>query len=186
VIDGRSTGAVHGVSPQLVTSAGGLVHCAVNAAIPPVVPSPVGGNVWAALEVSVPAGGSDVLVDELVIDGQLAAPFQCLTASFNLVLWDFTNPLQPLRVATKSAATSARNSRTSIAWDLRLLAGHTYRFGAHLASYRATSVALPVDHGNLEVRASAFYADNEPCNASKLSAAPLDDARVYFAVVFHE
>ncbi len=126
VIDGVGTGPLPGVSPQLMASAGGLVHSTVTRAIPPLISS-LDANTWAALELSTPTGGADVLVDEIVIDGQLAAPFACSGASFNLALWDFTVPGHPLRLTTLSATTSARNSRTSIPWNLHLAPGRVYR-----------------------------------------------------------
>ncbi|HUR29421.1 MAG TPA: VCBS repeat-containing protein [Planctomycetota bacterium] len=182
--DGVGAGPVANVSPQLVASAGGLVHSAVTTAIPPLVPSP-NANTWTTLEVRTPAQGADVLVDEIVIDGQLALPFACSAGSFNLVLWDFSVPSHPVRVATKTASTSPRNSRTSVPWDLRLAPGRTYRIAAHLASWRATDVVLPVDHGNLKAIGAARYTDPEPCNATALSGVGLDAAHVYFALLFH-
>ncbi|HTF87302.1 MAG TPA: VCBS repeat-containing protein [Planctomycetota bacterium] len=184
VIDGVSTGPLHHVSPQLAASAGGLLHAGVTTAIGNLSTS-FNQITWYALEVRVPAGSEEVLVDELTIDGQLAGPAFCSPQSFNLALWDTTVPGHAVRVEVKSAASNPRNSRTSVPWNLRLAPGHTYRFAAHLASYRPTLVALPVDHGNLQVITSARYLDPEPCNSDALTAAPLDNTRVYFALLFH-
>jgi len=52
-----------------------------------------------------------------------------------------------------------------------------------LARYRQKT--LLVDYGHHPVVKSARCPDLEPCNSDALTAAPLDNTRVYFALLFH-
>ena len=154
--------------PRLFATGGGLPQPDRDLGLPDPAPAPDGAR-WVGIELAM-EGVRPRLVKELVLDGQLAdAP----GATFNMALWDVTDPLHPVRVREGLATTSARNRRSWIPFVAELLPAHVYRCVAHVAESRALPPPGPLARHGLVLTGGLDFADGAPLTGKQMVDAPL-------------
>ncbi len=168
-----------GLGLRLMTTAGGLALPDRAAGLPAPVPAP-GTLHWVGIDFATAPTAGRMLVEELVLDGQLDDPSQ--RCPFNLALWDVTDPLRPARVFEQTSKTSERNRRSAFPFEVWLDPGRVYRCVAHVRQLRGSPIDGPVVDGSLVVKGGLSFQDLNPCSGKGVVRASLDREQAYLAL----
>ncbi len=169
----------------LTTTTGGLAAPTTTQPLP--VPTiAVGPDAYVGLSFNTLQATGNLRLREIILDGTLAdATPGCPSDGHNLALWDVTDPQAPTIVvgSTLNRTTSSRNRRNSFRTEVVLEPGRLYRLVAHVAAYRATTIAAPVDHGPVEVTGGLLYEDLSACDGQAVVGAT-ETSEVHLALRF--
>ncbi|HET6201441.1 MAG TPA: VCBS repeat-containing protein [Planctomycetota bacterium] len=170
-------------TPLLTTSTGGLVLPTALVGPPAPVAAPTADR-FVGLDFDTLAATGPLRVKEVLLDGQLDAPVACGPEPIDVVLWDVTDPGNPVRRATASFATSIRNRRSffPVSWVLEPL--RHYRLLARVTQLRGTTIAGPVAQGPVTILGGLNFADADPCTGTGGAAAAVDPTKAYVAFRF--
>ncbi|HKB15079.1 MAG TPA: hypothetical protein VKF62_03390, partial [Planctomycetota bacterium] len=182
-INGCTLTPVPPASPTLATTTGGLVLPAATTPPPLPVLSPTPDR-FVGLDFDTLAATAPFRVKELLVDGQLDAAVACGAESFNVVLWDVTDPVAPFRRASASFATSTRNRRTFFPVSWILEPQRHYRLLARTTQRRAKTIAAPIAQGPVTVLGGLDFADADPCTGAAAAGATVDATKAYVAFRF--
>jgi len=173
------------VSARLTTTTGGLAlpTATVPLAPPVVAESPAS---FVGLSFNTLGAVDRVRVKEIILDGSLGAPAACGAGAFNLAFWDVTDPLAPSIVPGGGieASPAGDNRRSYYRTDVVLDPGRSYRLVARVETYRATSIAAPIDHGPIEVTGGLLYEDPDPCTGQVAATTPESASETFLALRF--
>jgi hypothetical protein len=161
-----------------LTSSGALVLPRVGAALAEPVPAPA-ENWFVGMELDTALASGALRVEELVLDGQLAAPGlgRC---DANVVLYDVTGREPAHLVRQAELVTSPHNDRSFLALDWDLKPQRVYRVLCRVTELRASPRLAPASAAALVNRGGLAFADPNPCAPALLASAPLDAAASYF------
>ncbi len=162
-------------SPWLSSTGGGLAKAHDDTPLPPLAPTSF-PDAWAVLAIGTPNASAPIHLAELDLDAQLDLPTPCGNASFDVALWDVTDPSNP-KLADQdrlSLATSPRNDRSHFFTDFVLQPKHEYRLAARVTALRSSTVAGPSDLGGLAFRGSAVVQESSPCTAASIATVAVD------------
>ena len=135
-------------------------------------PKPANGDAnWVGIEVVAPLRRA-VLVKELVLDGVLAPPREGVP--YNLVLWDVTDALHPVRVLELAATTRERNRRAVFPFVVELAPGHRYRAAADVLEKRASPPTGILVRPGLTLAGGLDFVDEAPLTGKKMLEASLE------------
>ncbi len=167
-----------GRSPRLFATGGGLALPDPVFGLPE--PTPAGSSArWVGLELGTDPTVPAALVKELVLDGQLAAP---LAGTFNLALWDVSDPLHPQCVRAEMRVTTSRNRRTHFAFVVELRPGRLYRCVALVSELRASPIAGARSAHGLSLKGGLDFVDVDPSTGKELVEARPDPAQMFLAL----
>ena len=101
----------------------------------------------------------------------------CGTESFNVALWDVTDPSHPFVApgGALSRKTSPRDRRSHLPVELVLQPARSYRLVARVSEYRSTAIDAPYVEGPLTVIGSVNYADANSCGGAQVGAVTFVD-----------
>ena len=168
------------------TTTSGLAMPSPSSAVPPLAAA--GADRFVGIELDTLSAAGPVRVNELILDGQLAAASACPGGSANVLLWDVSVPGSPALVPGGLQERSSRstNDRSYFRTNLVLEPGRTYRLVAAVAETRATPVSAPVGTGAVTVNGGLNFIDASPCTGANVEAASLDLSAVALALRFNE
>ena len=129
---------------------------------------------------------SSVHIKEIVIDGELDEPVMCgigVGFRYNIVLWDMSDPLNPVRVPEGILAVdpSPRNDRAYVRTDIELPSGRPYRLAAKVVRYRETSAVGPLVQTGIVVR-GGLSAEDVACNEALGGCSGCDPGKIFLAL----
>jgi len=172
--------------PTLTTTGGGLALVDAEAPLPDPVAAP-GADWYVGLAFDTLGATQPVRVEEILLDGQLALDGPaCHPVSFNLALWDVTDPTRPALVPGGALRyeTSPRNRRSYFPADAVLAPGRSYRLVARVSAFRASAIQGPIFQGPLTVQGGLFFADSSPCSGEGVAGSEIDPLGTALALRF--
>jgi len=161
-----------GFALRLRETGGGLVRPDPALALAEPEPAP-GPAHWEGLELQARGGAR---LSELLLDAQLAAP--PADGDFNLVLWDVTDRLHPVRLFAANERTSPRNRRSTFPLELVLEEGRVYRCAARVSELRPSLLRSVEPEDVLAAKGGLSFEDPEPETGKRLVDAALQPASV--------
>ncbi len=169
----------------LQTTTGGLAEPGSVTPLPAPIVTPA-GSWFVGIEVVTDPLAPPQRVEELLLDGVLAAAVDCSGVVGNVFAWDVTDPGAPqlLPGGLLDRATPSRNFRTALPVDFALAPGRTYRIVARVSKLRTTAIAGPVANGALTTTGGLSYRDLTPCDGVAVASAVVDANVVYAALRF--
>jgi len=168
-----------GVTPPLAETLAPLVSADPTTPMPGLTDIPIDGY-WVGLELDTLGAQNDVMLREIVLDGQLDQAGVC--GATNVWLWDVTTGLGSV-VASSALTTSPRNRRSYFRFPVVLERERVYRLVAKVDSLRETPFAGPVGDGGLRIDGGFTYTMFGDCGSSTaLRSAILDPTRLYVTV----
>lgn len=182
-------GVIHDPLPlaslTLTTTTGGLAQPTTTTPLPPPTPAP-GPDWYTGLALDTRAAGTNLIVKEIILDGQLDDAVACGAGSFNIALWDVTDPASPFLAPGGSLTrkTSPRDRRSHLPVDLALEPGRLYRLVARVLDTRPTTIAAPLLEGPLAVLGGTSFADVDPCSGTQVAEASLDPSATSLSIRF--
>ncbi len=172
------------LSPRLTTTTGGLALATLGKPLPDPVPAPA-SDWFAGIDVDTTAASGPVLVQELVLDGELAPP-RPASDDANVVLWDVTSD-RPRRVQAETLATSPANHRSFLSVSWRLFPNRHYRVVCRVSELRGS----PITGGPggsfdepVKTNGGLSYQDLDPRSGLGAKTASVDPTQVYLALRF--
>ena len=174
-------------SEALTTVNGGLALAGVDQALAAPIPAP-GADWFVGLEIDTTLATTPQRIEELVIDGRLAANFDCAGVLANLFAWDVTDPSAPTLVpgGMRSYPNRPRNQRNYYGTDLTLEPGRVYRIAARVNTLRATAVSAPLVDDVFTTTGGLSFSDATPCTGAAIAAATVDSTRLWMTVRFRD
>jgi hypothetical protein len=147
------------------------------------VPQP---NWYTGLAFDTHGATGPLLVKEIVLDADLDHAVDCGSGSFNLALWDVTDPASPFVPAGGriSHITSPRNHRNHLPVELVLAPGRAYRLVARVRGLRTSPVEGPGVPGPLNVLGGLYFADPAPCGGAHVAAALVQPSTIPLSLRF--
>lgn len=169
-------------TPRLATTAGGLALPQNGGTVLEIVETPADG--WIGLAFDTHGATSKLMLEEIVVDAQLAAAETCAQTAFNTALWDVTDPAQPALVngGALLLQTSPRNRRSYLPVEIALDPGRAYRLVTRVSQYRKSAIVPALPAGAIKASGGLAYEDAGPCNGQKTARATIDPAATAIAV----
>jgi hypothetical protein len=166
----------------LTTLNGGLILAPIDAPIAEPV-APPESDWLVGTEISTANATESMQIEEVLVDGTLAAAVDCGGTRANLWVWDVTDPAAPTlaRGGEHSYPRSFRNSRSNYGIDATLEPGRTYRIVARMSTLRATPITGPIVQGPITTHGGLSFQDSTPCDGAGVAAAPLDPGAIYLS-----
>ena len=187
VIDGVTHDPIPLARPILTTTAGGLDLPTVATPLTTPTPTPV-GNWYTGLAFDTMGATESVRINEIILDGQLGRSVPCGggAQTFNIMLWDVTDPASPFLVpgGGLDRATSPRNRRSYFRTDIALAPGRQYRLVTRVTDYRSTAISAPVTQGPVTVSGGTLFEDPGGCTGPDVALAPADPSTIFMAIRF--
>ncbi len=181
-------GTLHDPSPlapiSLTTTAEGLAQPTATSPLPPLASAP--DDYWVGLAIDTGAAATNLAVKEIIVDAELHDAVDCAAGSFNIALWDVTDPSRPILApgGMLNRRSSPRDHRSHLPADLVLEPQRVYRLVARVRGFRPTSIAAPLAAGALTVLGGTYFTDTLPCTGTEVVSAIPDLSATSMAIRF--
>ena len=146
-------------------------------------PSPAtGGAEFVGIELKTQGRTLPSHLLEIQVDGELAPALTWKGKAANLLLWDVTDPSNPILQEGLATTPNPSNNRQTLACDWTLQPDRTYRLIARVARLRSTAIASPVIHPEFDLTGGLRFSDSKPATGAAVASANLDPSAVWLAV----
>jgi hypothetical protein len=185
VVDGIVHDPIPLMTPRLTSTTGGLALPAPGTVLADPTPAPH-PDWYSGLAFDTLSATQQILVKEILLDGQLDAPVSCGAEDRNITLWDVTDASRPVSVAGGILAqtTSSRNRRSAFPVDIILEPGHSYRLVARVTEDRPSTIAAPITADGITVQGGLEFRDQTGCNGLRAANASADPTETALAIRF--